>query len=400
MVQFLDIVGNNQLRRQRDEELAAARYDAERREVKDQRGDEAYSYLHELYGPAAGDPTTYGQVEGIEQRREMHPLQVQGAQLGLDDANRDNARRAGLAGIAGLRQYGGDNPAAFLQGPGRAASRAIADAIGADEAVVAEKLLTDPSSVQMFEAMLQGGTDPETIKQYLEGADQFYAAGTRGTITPTGVKPAPSGSSTPWSIVAPGVAFNRATNQYSSDPSIVASVAGGKGTVQYATTTATEQAKEDVQEPQRAQARAKVQQDINDMRRWLEHGKEHGAWSSTARGPLGNVGAVAANAIPGAEFAQQVMNPEAQRARDEVKSIIPRFAASIMAATNMGVRMLDTEKEYERFIAQVNRPGVAYEVQKSALDRLERTYAREMAAADKPAATQSGTVSLADFLNE
>lgn len=134
---------------------------------------------------------------------------------------------------------------------------------------------------------------------------------------------------------------------------------------------------QDAAEPGAADARIVMQGDINDIRGLLQQGAKLNAFPSTKGSFVDNVGAVMATSIPGADLAQRAMSPEAQRIRDEIKAVVPRIANKIMQASQMGVRMLDTEKEYERFIAQINNPGASVEAQMAALKRLEDAMIRE-----------------------
>lgn len=108
------------------------------------------------YGVKAGDPTSYGQLEGIKQRGEMHPIAVKQAEATLDQTGvTTEGMRADQANTLGERE--------------RAAAVRTLDAIEASGATTPQEI-----AQRIPPAMLaQLGTDPKKFPQLLETLGQF-----------------------------------------------------------------------------------------------------------------------------------------------------------------------------------------------------------------------------------
>lgn len=240
----------------------------------------------------------------------------------------------------------------------------------------------DPSQLRAHAQMYGGGGQKVKTsvaakdKDGNEGFLQTFEDGTTHFVP--GYVATAKESTNPYNVASTlGMYQDKATGQWYQIPgaaSGAAQIAGAKAESGAVGKAAGEQT---AQEPARQDARELLQQDINDIRGLIKEGAEKGAFTSTKRDLVGNVGAALATSVPGADIAQRALSPDNQRIRDEIKSAVPRIANKIMQANNMGVRMLDTEKEYERFIAQVNSGSASTEAQLAALDRLERAMIRE-----------------------
>lgn len=168
------------------------------------------------------------------------------------------------------------------------------------------------------------------------------------------------------------------------DPDLIAAVSGAKTGGQL-------DAKEQAEAPAKAQAMQDMKVDIADMRALLDEGEKKKAFPSTKQGVVDNIGAaIATSGLPGVAEAQRAVATDTQTVRDELKAIVPRIANKIMQASKMGVRMLDTEKEYERFIAQINNPSATVQSQRAALDRLERAMVRDVQVSSEPTLSLNG----------
>lgn len=144
-------------RRAQDE----ANYIAQRRKVQDPLADAqaarvaaAQAALVDEYGVKAGDPTSYGQVEGIEQRRAAAPVELEANQLALQAAKSERAKAAALSGLAAFNSVPPEQREAFVAGQGRGLMAAVADATGLDRETVGLALATDPQAAELFTRQL------------------------------------------------------------------------------------------------------------------------------------------------------------------------------------------------------------------------------------------------------
>jgi hypothetical protein len=157
----------------------------------------ALNALIQRFGPEAGDPTAWGQAEGIQQRQQLFPHQLGAAERstaahtanveqygpvagdpqahGIQQARSLELRQAALAGAMGLRQAkqaGGDLGAAYDR------MTAVLPALGFDPqemAQIREHIIANPDFVDEFVAMLGGamGGGPERA---MSGGQAFYDA--------------------------------------------------------------------------------------------------------------------------------------------------------------------------------------------------------------------------------
>lgn len=387
--------------RQGEQDLTAAQYELSQRNVKDTRQTEAYNYLSGKYGASAGDPTAAGQLAGIEQRGTTFENQQ-------TDRTEDRERAAHLAAlnVVEKRVKAGEDPAAVLSSlpPAYRTAAGITDEVAAQ---MAATIASDPSALDSLRAGLEGrptnpefetGVDPTTKKPVFFTRDP----GTNQPQIVEGVVPTAkaagggSASSSRFVSVAPGITFDKMLGQYgdadgnqiSAEDATRAIAAAGR-TEKYAVTTGSEEAKIDVAAPDKLKAVAVMRDDLTDMRSLLERGRAAGAFVDTEGGAVQNTAAQVAATRAGAAAAR-VTEPDKQAIRDELQTIVPRVANKIMQASEMGVKMLDTEKEYERFIAQINQPGTSVQVMLSSLDRLERAMERDEKLVQEQLARSSG----------
>ncbi len=151
-----DVSGNfiagRQLRAADDER----NYIAQRRAIEDPRTDARAAEVDaaraeniKQYGVQAADPVSYGQLKGIAQRDELHPIEVQQATTTLEGSQADNTAK--------------------IDARGREAAVRTLDAIEASGATTPQEV-----AQRIPPAMLaQLGTDPAKFPQLLETLGQF-----------------------------------------------------------------------------------------------------------------------------------------------------------------------------------------------------------------------------------
>lgn len=153
------IISVKEDRRAQDE----ANYISQRRAIEDPRADRQANRVDaarqagiDQYGVLAGDPTSYGQLEGITQRKELHPLEVEGKQ-----ASNESTRTTTEGNKA-------DNAAKLDARAREAASRTL-DAIDASGAqTVADVAQKFPPAV-----LAQLGTDPAKFPDLLKHLQEY-----------------------------------------------------------------------------------------------------------------------------------------------------------------------------------------------------------------------------------
>lgn len=159
------------------------------------------------------------------------------AQRARDDAAATSKRQAQMRGLQTLKTAiaGGMEPGQAVAALGPGGLKAFGDTFG-DMASFAVKA-KDP---RFLDAQIAGLTDdPLKLKDYdaapglpgvVRRGNAFYDADGNKLSAATVQKiqrDAQGSAKTPWVMVAPGVAYNRATNQYSEDPAVLDAVQSG-----------------------------------------------------------------------------------------------------------------------------------------------------------------------------
>lgn len=354
-----------------------------RREIEDPykdkelaRVDTARDAIVGTYGPMAGDPASYSSVQATDEQVQKLPgelknqdLDIRIREMGIQD--RINTQTLGamqniLRGVSGQVKQGKDPAEALAAIPARA--KAALGLTAEDETQMVEALRANPEGIDGLVDLLG---DPEAFQQLLEidvdGKPMYATLGERGTVRQLDVAPYTDPLEREKQLAdidaARALAAQRRTTKAGSGD--------GEG-----------------EDPLAMDA---FKANLDDLRSLIRQGAATGTFVVQGADPVNNALASAATSEIG-QAAQRMLGTPEQNIRNQIRALVPNITNTIRQATNMGVRMLDTEKEYQRFIEMVNNMDADTDAMLAAVDRLERTFYRELGSTQLPqTATGSGT---------
>jgi hypothetical protein len=375
------LISARQERRAQEE----ANYLNQRRKVEDPRNDALANDVTAAravnvgkYGIQAADPVTYGQLEGIAQRKERHPYMLEGDKLAveqnrqtidhaeedqgvaMDEVQRASAGRA----LAGLANSGAATPEDAVQYFAKLRPEELASLdMTSEEIPQLVEMLGQFGDIQQGVAAMRHrlGT-PDRIKQVVTGLDA------NGKPVNYGVGDDQAPGALP--VSPDDRLFGLEKAQLEADINASRALAGqrsrsntGKGT--------------GGADGDAVSSVNSLRYQIANMRDLLDEAKRTSTFTDQGGDADTNIGAAIANSAPG-RFFQGAFATEQEEIRKNLSASAGQFAQSFRQASDMGVRMLDTEKEYARFIEIINDPGSPIQSQYAALDRLEQTFLAEL----------------------
>lgn len=116
-----------------------------------------------------------------------------------------------------------------------------------------------------------------------------------------------------------------------------------------------------------------------------------GGITSTKKGPLGNIAAATSSSGAG-QVVGKFLGTDNQSARNDIAMARPALLASLMKATGMSAKQMDSNAELKLWLATATDPTLDVESNRRALEAIERKYIS--GAPVKPAAGASGVWSI------
>lgn len=122
-----------------------------------------------------------------------------------------------------------------------------------------------------------------------------------------------------------------------------------------------------------AAGKAEIDRDVVTLKAALDQLKEGGGITSTEKGVIPNVGSWAANTAVGQTLGSMGGTTN-QKARDVVSQARPLLLRSIMQATGMSAKNLDSNAELKLWLATATDPTKGYEANIEALNNIAEKY--------------------------
>lgn len=146
---------------------------------------------------------------------------------------------------------------------------------------------------------------------------------------------------------------------------------------------------------QKATGAADVETAITSLRSAYDRLEKGGGITSTNKGAMGNIGAFASSSGPG-QLVGKALGTENQSARNDIAMTRPALLASLMKATGMSAKQMDSNAELKLWLATATDPTLDVESNRRALANIEKKYLGGSAALTKPEAAKpaSATTSI------
>lgn len=351
-------IGQARGRARREEE-----YTTKRRQVEDPykdrelaRVDTGKNAIIDVYGPMAGAPDTYSSVQATDEAVKMQPgkLTAQTIKNKTDQNTLDNviddrqiAAMGNFAKAAAAHVKKGGSMVDFF-GMYTPEMKAKIGLTPEEEANMIQAVGDDPTKAEALAEMFR---DPEVIRQVLtsqgkDGNPEFTALTDRGNETTLNARPVPEDP-----LIAEERRARIAATRALADKR-AGTGAGGEQIAGLSTV-------------------------LDEMRAKIVEGANTGAFVVTGGDAMTNMGARVADIPIVGRGIQQALGTPQQKIRDDVRGSAALILQQIRTQLGMGARMLDTEKEYERFMEIVNNSATSAQTMLEALDRLEQTFLRE-----------------------
>jgi hypothetical protein len=129
----------------------------------------------------------------------------------------------------------------------------------------------------------------------------------------------------------------------------------------------------DAKTNQTAEAKVRVSKVLKDLRGEYDALKQGGGAVTPTQSATQNIMARVAGSSVG-QAAAGAVGTENQVARDSVATIRPLLMQSIMAATGMSARQMDSNRELQFMLQSATDPSFGYEANIRAIDRLNEMY--------------------------
>ncbi len=132
-----------------------------------------------------------------------------------------------------------------------------------------------------------------------------------------------------------------------------------------------------------------VQMLVGQLRDYYNQLNERGGITSTEKGPLENVGARIGSSSVGQVFGGAV-GTKNQSVRDSISQQRPLLMQSIMKASGMTAKQMDSNVELKLWLSTATDPTLGYEANTRALDMLEKMFGGASTGMAAPPAAPSG----------
>jgi hypothetical protein len=139
-----------------------------------------------------------------------------------------------------------------------------------------------------------------------------------------------------------------------------------------------------------AQGKDAVDSTISSLRNSYDNLDKNGGITSTKEGALTNVGRYLSKSSVG-QVAGGMVGSQNQKERDSIAQARPLLMQSIMKASGMSSKQMDSNVELKLWLATATDPNLSLQANREALDRIEQLYGSTAAPPGKPTVVRTGT---------